>query len=388
MHLFINALAASAGGGVTYIRNVLPHLAAHPSVRTTVAINSGVQKEFHPLPNVEFLDLEIPGGRRFWYEQVNLPALMRARNADVLLSTGNFALWRSPIPQVLLSRNSLYLSEDFYGDLRSRREFRMWVDTHLRGVLAKRSILRAEVTVAPSETFASELERWSGRKVMAIHHGFDIDEFTRNSAPFSSDVEEKLRACDGSVKLLFVSHYNYYRNFETLIRALPLLKSRLAGRAVKLLLTCHLRSGKNPGAYNPAQAARLIRDLNVQDMVEELGSIAYQRLYQLYARADVYVTPAYTETFAHPLVEAMSSDAPVVASDLQVHREICGGAARYFAKFSHEDLADTLARVILNPGMAELMRQAGQKRAREFSWRRHVEEILTVCERIRTPSSN
>ena len=39
MHLFINSLAASAGGGLTYIRNVIPHLAATPDLRVTVALS-------------------------------------------------------------------------------------------------------------------------------------------------------------------------------------------------------------------------------------------------------------------------------------------------------------------------------------------------------------
>ena len=65
--------------------------------------------------------------------------------------------------------------------------------------------------------FAAELSHWTGRKVLAIHHGFDHEAFTRDSSPLASEVEEKLRRPDGSFKLLFVSHYNYYRNFETLI---------------------------------------------------------------------------------------------------------------------------------------------------------------------------
>ena len=44
MHLFINSLAASAGGGLTYIRNVLPHLAARPDLRVTVVIESLPQR--------------------------------------------------------------------------------------------------------------------------------------------------------------------------------------------------------------------------------------------------------------------------------------------------------------------------------------------------------
>src|SRR5439155_26845342 len=104
--------------------------------------------------------------------------------------------------------------------------------------IARRSIRWADLTVAPSEAFADELRRWTSARILAIHHGFDQDAFTRDSSPLAPEVEAKLGAVDKSLKLLFVSHYNYYRNFETLIRALPLLRDQLRGRPVKLLLTC------------------------------------------------------------------------------------------------------------------------------------------------------
>jgi glycosyltransferase involved in cell wall biosynthesis len=378
MHLFINSLAASAGGGLTYIRNVLPHLATRADLRVTVALGPGLKEEFGGLSNLDFLELDCSPTRRFWYEQSALSGLIRSSRADVLLSTGNFALRKSPVPQILLSRNSIYTSADYYRDLRNRHEYRAWLDTRLRALLAKRSIRWANVTVAPSEAFAAELRCWTGAPILAIHHGFDAEGFTRDSSPLSTEVEEKLRSAERSLKLLFVSHYNYYRNFETLIRALPLLRDRMADRAVKLLLTCSLAAGKNPGAYHPEAAADLVRKLGVSDMVLELGAIPSRQLHQLYARADVYVTAAYAETFAHPLVEAMASGLPVVASELPVHREICGDAAPYFQRFSSNELAETVVQIAQSPERSKRMAAAGVGRSRYFSWKTHVEQILEL----------
>jgi glycosyltransferase involved in cell wall biosynthesis len=314
-----------------------------------------------------------------------LPDLIQRASADVLLSTGNFALMRSPVPQVLLSRNSIYLSNDFYRDLRKRHEYRMWADTHFRAVLAKRSIRKANITVAPSLEFARELTRWSGREVLAIHHGFDPDHFKSDTTPLAAEIEDKLRCAEGCVKILFVSHYNYYRNFETLIRALPILRSALPGRGIKLLLTCRLLPDRNPGSYKPESAAKLVRELGVSDMIVELGEVPYSNLHRLYERADVYVTPAYAETFAHPLLEAMSSRLPVVASDIAVHREICADAGLFFARLSPEDLAMTVAQVVSSPQVADRMRETGIERSRSFSWKTHVEKILQVCETLEKP---
>jgi glycosyltransferase involved in cell wall biosynthesis len=379
MHLFINSLAASAGGGLTYIRNVLPHLADAPDLRVTVALAPSLREEFRGFPSIDFRELEVPAARRFWYEQSALPGIIAQCRADVLLSTGNFALRKSPVPQILLSRNSIYTSADFYRDLRARHEYKMWLDTHFRAAIAKRSIRWAEQTVAPSEAFAVELSRWTGRRVRSIHHGFDRGTFTCGSSPLDGEVEEKLRAAEGSLKLLFVSHYNYYRNFETLIRALPLLRDRLTGRTVKLLLTCKLAAGENPGSYRPEAAAKLVKDLAVSAMVIELGAIPYRQLHQLYRQADIYVTPAYTETFAHPLVEAMASGLPVVASDLPVHREMCGDAAFYFPRFSPAELAGRIVEIVSSADVASRLSASGISRSSAFSWRKHTDELLSLA---------
>ena len=380
MHLFINALAASAGGGLTYIRNVIPHLLAAPDVRLTVALNPGLREELQNFGQVQFMELDVSPSRRFFYEQAVLPGIIRKQGADILVSAGNFALRKSPVPQILLSRNSLYTSDDFYRDLFSRGEYRTWLDTRLKGMIARRSVVWAEVTVAPSEAFAAELRHWTGdKRILAIHHGFDRDAFTADVSSLAPQVEEKLKAAENALKLLFVSHYNYYRNFETLISALPLLRDILAPRAIRLLLTCELSPGANPGTYNTESAASLVRRLGVSDMVVELGTIPYRQLHHLYRRADIYVTPAYTETFAHPLVEAMSSGLAIVAADLPVHREICNGAALYFQRFSPKDLATCVAEIATSPERAGNFSAQGLERAATFSWRKHVDSLLAVA---------
>lgn len=385
VHLFINALAASAGGGLTYVRNVIPQLAERADIKISVAAGSWFRDEFRRYENLEFFELDVPPTRRFWFEQSRLRGLIRRSGANVLLSTGNFAMRKSPVPQILLSRNSIYTSVDYFRDIRQRFEYRAWFNTRLRSVLAKRSVHWADVTVAPSEAFAAELREWTGCDVRTIYHGFDRETFVSSSKPLPKSIEAKLRGADGSLKLLFVSHYNYYRNFETLIRALPLLRNRIEGRDVKLLLTCELAPNKNPGAYRPDSAASLIQQLGVTEMVVELGAIPYEQLHQLYARADFYVTPAYTETFAHPLVEAMSSGLPVIASDIPVHREICEEAAIYFEKFSSAALAEAIIRLAKCPESTKGMAEAGSKRAKAFSWKKHVEQILGVARTLVSP---
>jgi glycosyltransferase involved in cell wall biosynthesis len=384
IQMFINGLAASAGGGLTYLRNVIPELGRRETAAATVLLSSGLRREFGDLPSISFVENadSFSVTRRFFHEQTKLAGLVRNSGAQVLISAGNFALRNSPVPQILLSRNALYTSADFVRDIRARGDYAIWADTLIKGWFARESIRRADVAVAPSKAFARELTAWSSREVVAVHHGFDPTAFAGDSAPLPAETQTQLIHGEDALRLLFVSHYNYYRNFETLFRAIPILKKAMPARKVKLYLTCRLDSGQNPGTYHAEAASSLVSDLRADQDIVELGAIPYRSLHHLYRACHIYVTPAYAESFAHPLVEAMWSGLPIVASDLAVHREIGGNAAVYFPRFSPEGLADCVLQVSNDPELAAQLSRAGRARSREFNWGKHVTQLLDLAKTL------
>lgn len=384
IHLFINALAASAGGGLTYIRNVVPQIAQKRDVKSTVFLEAKFARELPQSPGVNLVGRHVNSNAalRFLTEQRMVPGLIRDAGADILLSTGNFAVMNSPVPQILLSRNALYTSRDFRRDLESRGDYWLWLDNELKSAFARWSIAAADAVVAPSEAFAQELRLWTGKPVVAIHHGFDYATFAADQSPLPDGIQRKLDVENGTLRLLFVSHYNYYRNFETLIRALAVMKRRLNPRKVVLFLTCNLKAQMNRSGYRSETAAALVQSQGLSSEIVELGAVPYQKLHHVYRAADIYVTPAYAESFAHPLVEAMASGLPVVASDLPVHREICGDAARYFARFSPQDLAETVLEVAASLQTSAQMSAKGRQRASDFSWKKHMEQIVSLANQL------
>ncbi len=383
IHLFFNALAASAGAGLTYVRNVVPQVSTRPDTRATFLVTTELRREFRDYPNVVFLPMEPSGAvRRFWQEQTLLPELIQRVKADVLISTGNFALRRSPVPQILLSGNSLYTSTDFYRDLVRRGAWGLWLDTRLKSIFAERSIHWAESTVAPSRAYAATLGAWSGRDVLSIYHGFDRTAFLGGKEALPPEIEKKIGEARSALRLLFVSHYNYYRNFETLLRAVPLLRKRLVQRPLRLFLTCRFQPQANPGSYDPTTARSLVKELGIEDEVVELGAVPYHLLHHLYRGAHVYVTPAYTETFAHPLVEAMACGVAIVASDIPVHREVCADSALFFERFAPEDLTEKILAIARSEELARQLAERGLARSRDFSWQRHVDELLALAQSL------
>src|SRR6266540_5539940 len=103
MRLFIHALGASAGGGLTYLRNLIPHLAAKDGVQIELLAGGAARGTISLADNVEMVESKGADDQgtlaRFWWEQNEVPKLIRRTGSDVLLSTGNFAIWNSRVPQ-------------------------------------------------------------------------------------------------------------------------------------------------------------------------------------------------------------------------------------------------------------------------------------------------
>jgi glycosyltransferase involved in cell wall biosynthesis len=401
MRLFVNAVAASAGGGLTYLRNVLPHFSALRDVQTTFLVSeqfhdgseysgcAGCSPDGNGLERVSLIRSNwFRGGaaRRFFREQLRVPGMIRRFGCEVLVSAGNIGLARSPVPQILLARNSLYASSDFYADVRARGQHRLWLKIRAESIWAKRSILRSDRVVVPSRAFADAIRSWCAPAqppLTVIPHGFDRDTFFNDRLPLVPRLQETLDACAGSLRILSVSHYNYFRNFDTLVRALPVLKRRLGGRPVKLILTCALKPGAGRHEYDPGRTAALARELGVEGDIVALGSVPYSMLHRVYRSSDLFVTAAYAESFAHPLVEAMACGLPIIASDLAVHQEVCAGAARYFPRFSAESLADRVVEVAGSWGAQREMAEQGIARAGQFSWKKHVDALVALAAGLR-----
>jgi glycosyltransferase involved in cell wall biosynthesis len=177
--------------------------------------------------------------------------------------------------------------------------------------------------------------------------------------PFSPDADAAAaRAAFGLERpyVLTVGSRIARKNLAALARASDALRAQ----GIDLVAAGSGRAYMNPGA----------------SPVRDLGYVDERVLPGLYAGAAAFALPSLHEGFGLPVLEAMASGVPVVASNRGALPEVCGNAAILVDPTD----ATALAEAILAAIGDERLRAAGLARARTYTWERTVRETDALIE--------
>lgn len=125
-----------------------------------------------------------------------------------------------------------------------------------------------------------------------------------------------------------------------------------------------------------------LADGTLEGRVHMVGFVSDAALRALYHRAAIYVHPSLYEGFGLTLLEAMASNVPVVTSNLSSLPEVAGDAAWLVNPSDPEEIAAAIRGIAEDPVRADAMRQAGQQRARTFSWGKTATGMIDIYREV------
>jgi glycosyltransferase involved in cell wall biosynthesis len=223
----------------------------------------------------------------------------------------------------------------------------------------ERTLFAADRLLTPSEAVRRELiaRGISPGRVRAIHHGpgtlsdQEIGEVPTGTPPRYA---------------LHVGTIEPRKNVRTLLAAWRILRTRHP--APPPLVFCGGWGWGTEAVRGEIAAA------GREGWAVHLGYVGPAALAALYAKAELVVFPSFYEGFGLPALEAMRAGAPLVASDLQVLREVAADAAR-FAPPDRPDLwAERIGEILASPELRAELRAKGRERAAQFDWDRAAAE--------------
>jgi len=365
--ILINAVHAKSGGGVNYLRNMLPRLAAMPELACHVAVQRDQAALFAelvgPLP-LHVLPSWSPLATVLVQEQWAIPRLAKSIGADLVFSPANYGpLWG--VPSVIMLRNSFNVVDI---ELRFKKRL-YWTAVKILSWLSFQTCRRA-ITVSRHACagFLAAFGLTADSRFAVVHHGV--------SPIFSPPPDDSGRI---GHRLLAVSDIYVQKNLETAIAALAQLRATVPDISLGI-------AGKPLDQGYAERLAALAQDLGVADRVIFLGGRSAAEVADLYRKADAFVFPSLVETFGNPVLEAMASGLPVVCSNAAAMPEVAGEAALLVKPGDTADMAAAIKSLFDDRALWRRCAERGLTRAAQFGWDRTAEATAAILLAASHPS--
>lgn len=389
LRIAVNAVAAKSGGAVTYLCNLAPELAKSEH-RYVFYVPRGLEKAVQSLGNnltVVATDVGFkPSWKRFLWDQIALRRTIKKEQVDLLFSSSDFGMLFPPCKQILAIRNPLFFSRLYLESVLPRKSWRFKAELLSRRQLISLSARSSDVVMLASQSMLKDVRRFiqiPDEKAVVNHFGVPLERFHKRRWEAGTPASQEARKQQaGSLRMLYVSEYSDYKNLTTLLRAVLLLREQGIDK-FSLITTADPDQFPDAEIATRAVDKALVSDPRIASYVQCRGSVPYGGIHVLYQESDLFVFPSLAESFGHPLVEAMASGLPVMASDIPIHHEICGEAALYFSALDPQDLVNKILMLGRNIELREQLGKAGRARAvAQFDWKDHVQRLVEICEKV------
>lgn len=361
MKVAINLLQLSPGrveGAVTYVKKVLQYLPEYYNAGELYIIK-------HPLLDIGSLDSKISiidykGAGRVArgvnkaarlvglatpvFKGQSVSKIMTKHSIDVV----HYPFSTIPINDMGLEKKVVLtvhdIQHEYMPDLFSEEDLQKRRDTF------GPSIQRSDIVIAISNFTARTLK-----------DKFEVDDDKIMVVPEAGELFKKQKAVAGLPdKYMFYPAGDWsHKNHKNLFKAIHTLKKQDIN--YRLVLT-GLRDKRK------AELKKYIADLELNDIVTDLGQVSQEELSYLFKHAHMLVFPSLFEGFVLPPVEAMSVGVPVACSSTTSLPEITGDAAEVFNPESVEEIVAAIKKVWNDDAYRAKLVERGHKQAAKFSW--------------------
>ena len=339
------------GGMETVARELIPELARQSPHELVAFVNEESRGEDF---GVEQVVVPVRASRRVeWVrgEQQLLPRL--AAGCDLVHSLGGTGPARGDFLRAVTIHDLHYrtVPEAHFG---------------LRGlgmrVLVPLAARASHAILTVSHASRAEIVRLLGvppEKVAVVHNG--LGRRLDGPAPTPAAELRRMYWLEDRAVLLAMSAKRPHKNLAGLLDALALLDPRPV-----LVLPGY------PTGHERELRAQ-VRRLGVEGDVRFVGWVSDADAEGLYALADAFVHPAFSEGFGLPVLEAIARGVPTACSDIAVLREVAGEDAIFFDPRSPASIAEGVR--------AALERPRGPGAVR-FTWEAAAARTLEVYETL------
>lgn len=228
-------------------------------------------------------------------------------------------------------------------------------------LLTRYTCYRSRKIICVSQSTCDDLHNLLGisrEKLQVVHSGVDEHFFHKKSQNELLDFRTKHNL--EQPFLFFVGERRPHKNLPNLIRAFKEFKS-LTNHPFQLVV-----AGKAYAGYRAPE--QITRELSLEGSVRYLDYVSELELPFYFQSAAAFVLLSYYEGFGFPVLEAMASGTPVVASNCTSLPEVVGEAGILVPPDDPKRAAEAILKVVSSGSVRVHCIEKGEERARSFTW--------------------
>lgn len=368
MKIVINTAHQRFGGAVQVALSFIHECRAFPEHEYYVWVGPGVKsslqlEEFPDNFHFRFFDF---GPISFWKTFTIHKMLKQAERdiyPDVIISTSGPTYFQSSIPQIIGYNLGLYIYSDspFFQNRNLKDRVRFLIKRKLHFYFFKHE---AKAYVVQTDDVNKRV-----RKALKTDQVFTVSNtFSAYFCAKLGSFPDKLPPKRSNVfRWLSVSSYYGHKNLELIPKVQDELEI-LGIENVEFILTLeegdfHHHIGQQKGIIN-------------------VGPVPPEECPSLYKECDGMFLPTLAECFSASYPEAMIMEKPIVTTDLDFARSICGEAALFFSPQNAADAAKVIIKLIQNKILQKELIEKGKERLKHFdSPKERARKYLEICEK-------
>lgn len=223
-----------------------------------------------------------------------------------------------------------------------------------------------------SDNFWTENEMIS-KRVMSFLKGVNVYTVTNYYNQVYDEPEKwndvVLPQFDG-VTMLTVSSFNLHKNFPIMADICRYMEKTHPDFSFRFVLTLK----REQCTFIPSE---------MEKHFVFLGKVDVSQCPSLYRQSNIMFMPTLMECFSATYPEAMRMDVPIVTTDLDFARGICGDAACYYSATDAVSASEAILRVATDCDYARKLVEAGRKQLQSFdNYEQRCAKLIGILEKI------
>ena len=370
--ILINGINNSSAGGKTVLLNFVKEFSRHEnSFRVIILVSKLIEnevKKFISNTKIELIVVKKPNKLESlnWY-LFEIPKIIKLKKIDLVLNFGD-------VPILTKSANQIFYFDwphAIYPESVVWERFSRitWISKKIKLFIFKSLFKYIDHLIAQTNTAVNRLKLFYPKSQYTVLNN-PVSRFSNKEEPVNISFEKS------NYYLFFLTRYYEHKNLESII---PLAKTiKKNGDNTKILITI-----ENNHGYGAKKLLNEITLNKLNDIIINLGEVSLGQVIFLYKRIDALFMPTLLESFSGTYIESMYFEKPILTSNIDFAREICGDGAIYFNPFKTKEQLDAIKTIKENKKKKIQLVKNQKKQLNNFiNWETKTNKITQLINKI------